>query len=68
MHLRPAFRSSPLTKGFLELYFNLHKTIEDGFWTLTKVNITVVELIFVPVSRASPSISRKVLALEEKHR
>lgn len=67
MHLRPTFRSSPLTKGFDESYFNLHKTIED-VWTLTKVNITVVELIFVPVYRAFPSISRNVLALEEKHR
>lgn len=67
MHIRPAFRSSPLTKVFHDSYSNLQCTTDDGVWTLAKVNITVVELIFFAVYRAFPSTSRNVLALEEKH-
>lgn len=66
MHIQPAFRSSPLTKVFHESYSNLQCTTDDGVWTLTMVNITVVELIFFAVYKAFPSTSRNVLDLEEK--
>lgn len=68
MHIRPAFRSSPLTKVFHESCSSLQCTTDDGVRTLTKVNIAVVELIFFAAYRAFPSTSRNVLTLEEKHR
>lgn len=66
-HVRPAFRSSPLTKEFSWAFLIPQTTVVNGIWMLTKLQLTVVELIFSTVHCFSSFTSTYILSLEEKH-